>query len=340
MKTPIPTVLLLIAAAGCSGDGSQASSSSSPPADATAAQPDSTRPAAGTPVRVEPVRRQMMERLVRAPGRTVAIRQARVRAPFAGTLISLQVSDGDRVTRGRRIGSLMSRSSTAALAGAEAMLARAETPEAREDARRALDLARRELIERPLVAGSDGIVTSHAAVAGDVLGEGDEIVTIAASDGIVFEAEVSQIDLPRIRPGQPARVSLVADSVAWSGTVETILPVGSTESLSVPVRIRPDRGGAAGTAGIGLFGHAEIIVGTRTDAAVVPAAAVLRDDVSGSTRIAIVGPDERLHWRDVVTGITRNGRVEIVSPELAAGQSVITSGHIGLADGAPVRSQP
>lgn len=295
---------------------------------------------AGTPVQVAPVRLVDLDHVVRVPGRTVAIREERVRAPFAGTLVSLEVTDGDRVTRGQRIGALVARSSTAALAGAEALLATAESPEARSDAERALALARRELVERPLRTSSAGVVTSHSAVAGDVLGEGDEIVAVAASDGIVFEAQLSQADLPLVRPGQPARLSLVADSVTWPGRVETVLPAASTETLTVPVRIRPIGDGAARPSRTGLFGEAEIIVVTWPGVPVVPAAAVLRDDVSGVTRIAIVGPDERLQWRNVETGISRDGIVQITSPALTAGQSVITSGHVGLSDGAAVRPQP
>lgn len=336
LRIPISVAALVACAvvASACGRQDQPSAGSSVPAADSASSPT------GTPVHVEPVRRQDLEQVVRAPGRTMAVREERVRAPFAGTLVSLEVSDGQRVSRGQRIGALVARSSMAALTGARAMADAAETPSAKEDARRALELARQQLVERPLRASSDGTVTSHAAVQGDVLAEGDEVVTIAANDGIRFEADVSQADLPGVREGQEARISLVADSAAWSGRVERILPMASTASLSIPVRIRPDGTDVAWPARTGLFGQAEIVVGTRRNAVVVPAAAVLRDDVAGTTRIAIAGTDHRLHWHEVTTGISRGGRTEITSPELAADQNVITSGHVGLPDGAPIRLLP
>ncbi|MGD8495256.1 MAG: efflux RND transporter periplasmic adaptor subunit [Gemmatimonadales bacterium] len=323
----------VVVAAGCGGQDRADADSAAPATDSTAS-------ASGTPVHVERVRRQDLEEVVSAPGRTMAVREERVRAPFAGTLVSLEVSDGERVSRGQRIGALTARSSMAALTGARAMVEAAETPSEKADARRALELARQQLVERPLRASSDGTVTSHAAVQGDVLAEGDEVVTIAANDGIRFEAQVSQADLPGVREGQEARISLVADSAAWSGRVETILPVASTASLSIPVRIGSDGARVAWPARTGLFGQVEIVVGTRRNAVVVPTAAVLRDDISGTKRVAIAGADHLLHWREVATGISRGGLTEITSPELTTDQDVITSGHVGLPDGAPVRLLP
>ena len=183
-----------------------------------------------------------------------------MRAPFSGTVTALNVADGDRVSRGEALGTLVSRSSAAALAGARAMLDAAQTEAERHDAQRAVDLATRSLVESPLRASEAGVVVSHAANAGDLVTEGDDILVIAPAGAVAFVADVVQTDLPRVRPGQRVTVDLAARAAPLAGTVHGVLPAASAENLSAPVRIDfvPSSGGAIG---IGLFGTARITWG-------------------------------------------------------------------------------
>jgi multidrug efflux pump subunit AcrA (membrane-fusion protein) len=59
-----------------------------------------------------------LSEVVTGPGHTAALSQQKVRAPFAGTLVELRVTDGDTVRRGQVLGTIVSRESEAALAGA------------------------------------------------------------------------------------------------------------------------------------------------------------------------------------------------------------------------------
>jgi hypothetical protein len=72
----------------------------------------------------------------------------------------------------------------------------------------------------------------------------------------------------------------------------------------------------------------------------VPPAAVLRDDVNGVTRLAVVDSADVAHWIVVTTGIQRNGQLEIVTPDLPVGALVIVDGQVGLPDSSRVRIQP
>jgi multidrug efflux pump subunit AcrA (membrane-fusion protein) len=311
------------------------------PRDAAAAQAD-TAPAGGaTPVTAALVGLATLAITVAAPGHTDVLRPLHVRAPFSGTVAALHVADGDHVSRGATLGTLVSRNSVAALAGARAMLDAAQTEPERQDARRALDLATRGLVEFPLRASEAGVVVSHAANAGDLVTEGDDILVIAPAGAVAFIADVVQTDLPRVQPGQRVAVDLAARAAPLAGTVHGILPAASAENLSAPVRIdfAPSSGAAIG---IGLFGTANIVVGERRQVPVVPEAALLRDDVYGTTQVAVVGPPpERLaHWVKVTLGARGEGLVEILSPTLPPGTAVIVSGQVGLPEGAPVRVQP
>jgi RND family efflux transporter MFP subunit len=275
---------------------------------------------------------------VSGPGRTDALDLQRIRAPFAGTLTSLRVVVGDHVENGQIIGSIVSQSSEAALRGAQTMVSSATTPTQRSDAARALELARQNLIETSLRAPRAGTVISRGASQGDLLSAGDSIASIAAAGSIAFIARIAQSDLTHLRPGQPAMVSFPGQPTVTDGVVHGLLPA-DTSGVTVPVRI--DLQGAPSAGGVpvqtGLFGTAQITVGEHTAVEVVPMAAVLRDDVSGISRVALVTSANRVHWVTVATGASDGSMVEITSPALSTGQRVIVSGQVGLPEGSRVR---
>ena len=177
----------------------------------TASKADPT-PEAPTPVRVAAVSKQTLPVFVSGPGKTSALVQQKVRAPFAGTLTSLSVSDGDPVQRGQTVGTIVARDSEAALSGAREMLREAATPAEKRDAERAVAIAEKNLVRKPLTAAWDGAVLSHAASPGDRLAEDQEILAVNDASSLVFLADVPQADLLRIRPGQKVRLQIAGGS--------------------------------------------------------------------------------------------------------------------------------
>ncbi|MGI8547694.1 MAG: hypothetical protein ACR2M1_10220, partial [Gemmatimonadaceae bacterium] len=121
--------------------------------------------------------------------------------------------------------------------------------------------------------------------------------------------------------------------------VHGLLPADTSGGMTVPVRI--DLQGAPTAAGLpiqtGLFGTAQIVTGELTGVAVVPSAAVLRDDITGISQVAVVAPDGKAHWVTVTTGASQGDRVQITSPVPPAGGRVIVSGQVGLPEGSRVR---
>jgi multidrug efflux pump subunit AcrA (membrane-fusion protein) len=285
-----------------------------------------------TPVRVAAAEKTTIPLYVSGPGKTAALAQQKVRAPFAGTLVALSVVDGDRVRRGQPIGTVVAKESEAALSGAREMMRQATTPADRSDAERAVALAEKNLVPMPLLATVDGSVLTHSANAGDRVSEDQEIVTISEAGSVVFLADVPQTELPRIRPGQEAAIELAGGSRP-AGTVHSVMPAANPVDFTAPVRV--DLRGGPGNVEIGLFGSARIRVGERAGAVVVPSAAVIRDDVSGISRVCLA-VDGKAHWVDVSAGVTQDGKTEIVSPPIAPGQAVIVSGLVGLPEGKPV----
>lgn len=267
----------------------------------------------------------------------VAIEQQKVRAPFCGFLVSLVVTDGDRVRTGQIVGRVLSLESQAALIGAEKMLQSAQTAAQRRDAERALVLARRSLVTAALRVPETGVVVAHTSDEGDLVAQGQDILTIAATDSIVFEAEVVQSELSAVRPGQPALVTLTARDAQLPARVHALLPAASTRDLTAPVRLdfHPAHPGLA----LGLFGTARIRIGCHPDAEVVPEAAILRDDLTGTSRLAVAAAGTA-HWLTVRTGLVGAGQVELLSPLLPDGARVSVSGQVGLPEGSRLAIRP
>jgi len=317
-------ILILAAAAGCRKGAV---------ADAPAAKGGEEAPApVAVPVRVAPVTRASLSRVVSAPGQTNALAQQKVRAPFSGTLLELTVTDGDEVRKGQSVGLIVSRDSAAALEGAREMERGARTDVEKADAARALELAQRNLVRVPIHAEADGVVLSHAAAAGDRVAEDQELLTVAERRSLAFVAGVAQNDLAAVRPGQPVSVEIAGRPRAVEGVVHDVLPAANAGDFTAPVRV--DFRELPPKMAIGLFGTARITVESR-EALTVPDAAILRDDVSGVARVALV-KDGKAHWVDVVTGLRGPAGTEIVSPALTTSDRIVVSGQVGLPEGAGV----
>ncbi|HET8649626.1 MAG TPA: HlyD family efflux transporter periplasmic adaptor subunit [Gemmatimonadales bacterium] len=287
---------------------------------------------AATPVGVAQVERRTLRRVVSVPGRTGALENENVRAPFAGILQSLTVHLGDRVRRGQQIGTIIAQNSDAALRGAEAMLAAAHTPAERADAERATELAKRDLITMPLQIDRPGVVIARTATVGERLGEGEPIVSIADSGSVVFIATIPQSDAAKVATGQPATIHLAALGHPLRGTVHGLLPADTAGGLSLRALIDMP----ASSAGIGWFGTADVIVGQHASATAVPLESVLRDDITGRTTLAVVTPAGRAHWIGVTPGLSDSAWIELISPELTPGTRVITTGQVGLPESSRV----
>jgi len=319
-------VASLVACSGGTGGGS----------DEDAAPDAGVAPAAtNVPVSAVAVRHIDLNVTVTAPGHTEALRRDRVRAPFASRLMSLRVTDGDRVTKGQIVAAVVSKNSEAALDGARQMLASARSASDKADAQRAVQVARRNLVQQSLRAPADGVVLSHGAEAGDYVDVNEVLVTIAETGTVYFNAQVAQSDVGRVRPGQTASIDMPAmGAQPVTAVVQGMLPMASSQNFSAPVRLdfSPPRKDTP----LGLFGTARIVVARHENATVVPARAVLRDDVTGVTRVAVVESSGAAHWITVTTGVREGDRVEIIKPAIAVGTRVITDGQVGLPDGARV----
>lgn len=139
---------------------------------------------------------------------------------------------------------------------------------------------------------------------------------------LYVKAPMDEIDAPRIRPGQPVRITLEAmPATVFEGHVKRIAPyITAVEKQARTVEVdidfvRPDE--ARGML-VGYSADVEIVLDTRVDALRIPTAA-LREG-----QRVLVETNGRLIEREVRTGLSNWEHTEIVDG-LNAGERIVTS---------------
>ncbi|MEE8350122.1 MAG: efflux RND transporter periplasmic adaptor subunit [Acidobacteriota bacterium] len=179
-----------------------------------------------------------------------------------------------------------------------------------------------------ITASLDGVVTHRMVEVGDRVNSNQEVFSIEEFPPLWARIFVPEKDLPELRVGQPAslsvetfpeerfpaRIKMINPTIdAASGTVKVTLEIERTN------RLRP-----------GLFGTVYIATETRPDAVVIPKKAILRE--RNESKVFVITAAGQVEKRDVTLGFSDIDRIEIVEG-VREGEAVVTVGHEGLADG-------
>ena len=275
-----------------------------------------------------------------------------------GKLVERQVDVGDRVSAGDVLARLdpgdlqaQSRAAQAQLAAAEAELGRARADQARyaqlgegqlvsrstidaqnaaaaaaqgqvNAARANLDVARNQAGYTRLIATSDGVIAARQAEAGQVVGAGQPVFTLAA-DGprdVVFAVPEGAID--GVDVGDPVQVVLWSDeSRRLPGRIREIAPAADAASRTFAARATVD----APPEALDLGQSARVfLAGDGNGRLSVPLSALIR--AGDAPAVFVVKPGEStLALRPVRIGPYGPDRV-VVLDGVSAGDWVVTAG--------------
>jgi len=306
-------------------------------------------------VLVQPVVRGSIARQVTVAGVIEPLRTIAVNSQLGGMLNEVRVQEGDLVQRGSVLARLDATELTAQLAAAEASyevaraaLERAEQlrerkvitlPEYERDrtahaaAKAQLDQLRTRIGYAAVNAPITGVITEKHVEAGDVVGNNARLFTVADVSQLVVRAGVSELDVVELSQG--GRVTLTLDAMPnqpLSGTIRRIFPTGDPQTRLVPVEVvlSPE---SARHARPGFLARVTFDLATSDDVLLVPVSAVLGGQ--GAQAVFTVS-DNVVTRRTVQTGLTSQGRIEIVSG-LSEGDPVVVTGNNTLRDGMTVR---
>lgn len=180
-----------------------------------------------------------------------------------------------------------------------------------------------------LLAPADGTIIRRDGEVGQYISPGQAVFVLACCAPLRVTAEIDEEDISRVRVGQP--VVLKADALpgkVFDGSVAEITPKGDPVARSYRVRIALAAPGALQT---GMTVDANLVVGRRENAILLPASAV-----QGNAVWIVEG--ERLRRRAIVPGIRSPQRIEVLQG-LDGSERVVAQPGADLAQGRRVRVQ-
>lgn len=218
-----------------------------------------------------------------------------------------------------------------ALAGVQQAKAALQQSEA------AVRLATQAQRDASIVSPIDGVVAERKAEPGAQLSlTKSDVMRIIALDFIYYDAQLSETQYSRVRPGQPVTVRVDAvQGKTFRGKVAKIFPIASSTARTFTIRIALQNEGKVLRPQ--MFARGEITLATRPRALVVQREALLDYNMK-SARLFVVENNKAVE-RKVTTGFSNLLVVEITS-SLKEGDKVITTGQAGLEDGDTVTLVP
>ena len=178
----------------------------------------------------------------------------------------------------------------------------------------------KQIARATIVAPADGTVDAVTAVAGADLTSGPAITL--SSGPLQATADFTESDLPSLKTGQSATVTIDAVDTTVNGTVVAIAPSAASSSGNVvtygvtieltdpPAAARP-----------GMSAKASVTIDSADGVLAVPAVALNGSALNGYS-VQVVGADGSAQARDVVVGLVTSTQAEIKSG-LQAGETVV-----------------
>lgn len=324
------------------------------------AAPDSHAGAVLT-VEAQPVGRRPMVHAVVGTGSVVPWQELVVGSEVNGLrVMEVTFEEGDTVAKGQLMVRLDDSVLRAQLAQAQAAEAEAEAnlAFARSDVARGRELAQRENIARQTVeqrettaraneaklaqaraqrdqleaqlaqtrilAPEAGIVSKRSVLVGAVVAQGTELFRLIRDGRLELDAQLPELDLAQVRPGQAVRVTHGSEPVGAS--VRAVAPTVAADTRLGIVHVALPRDSGLSP---GMYARAEIAVGQAEVVAVPQEAVVFRD---GRPSVFVLSTDDHVALRPIVTGERREGWVEVTGG-LAAGERIVVNGAGFLNDG-------
>lgn len=304
-------------------------------------------------VEVVPVERGEMVAHYSATASLQAELAASVIAEMPGTVLSIQVEEGDHVRKGQVLARLDADRSKLTLRQNEAELGKLKNDVDRNSrlidrklipatmfdqsesqflAQRAdTDLARMKVRKSEIRAPFDGVVTRRWIKRGQFMASNAVAFEIADFSELTTRLDIPEGDAAALKVGQ--QVSIAVDALpgqAFAGRIERIAPVVDQASGTIAVTVAADN--ASKQLRPGLFCRLDIAYDRIADATLLPKSAL---QGGGEDSTVFVVKDGKAKRASVKLGRENGGVVQVIDG-VAAGDMVVTSGQSGLSDGADV----
>ena len=340
--------MLLAACGGARGDESEGDSAED---DDDSGEEEEAK---ATPVKVAVVEAGSIAETIASSATVDAEDRADILVEVSGTVESITVEEGDRVSAGGVLASLKNPMLRGELQRAEAAFKRAgeefealkglmdqgfvarndydQAAHTYDTARVTFEQARDSHAARELKSPIRGTVSSRQIRYGEALTPGRLAFQVVDLQRLRVEVNLPEKDLSRLRIGQTARIrSEVLEGIDAPGRLERISPVVDPATGTVKVTVAIDRGDTPLRPG--MFVNVDLVVDTHEQALLLPKRAVVYDE---GEPLAFVVQGESAARTPLELGFSDRDRVEVLSG-VALGDRVVVVGQSLLRDGAEVR---
>ncbi len=199
-------------------------------------------------------------------------------------------------------------------------------------ARASYDMALKQYKECWVASPIDGTVAYINVGVGETVSPGVPVAMVVDMSAVVLKGSIGESLINQVEKQGSIDVRIPsAGDTPFTGTITEISPAADlrTGLFGLKVLIQnPD-----GVIKPGMFAEADLVKDSKKDTLFIPSAAVLSKN---GERYVYVAVDGKAVYREVATGITGDGIVEILSG-VNEGEEVIVRGQHYLSDGETVR---
>jgi membrane fusion protein (multidrug efflux system) len=297
-------------------------------------------------VLVSPVKKGNVGAYIKYSGITKGIKEISLGPGISTFIDRIYVVEGQRVSRGQ----LVARLSVEQLNQAKANLnmvkdnyermkklhEQGSIPDAQfeqvkaayQNAKALYESASKNIELRAPFSGIIGSVIGNEGEFYNAMMGGRGIVTLIDLSSVRLELEVSDRDIPKVMRGMTVNISFDSyPDTLFSGIVNRVDQIADPRSGTYTVEVKISNPKMKLKSG--MYADAMIIIESAESVVTVPLNAVLGDS------LVFVAKDRKALSRKIVVGVKSEDLVEI-KEGLSEGELVVTSGTIGLFDGAPI----
>jgi RND family efflux transporter MFP subunit len=213
----------------------------------------------------------------------------------------------------------------------QASLAYKQASSQRDAALSSLRQARNQVGYAELRADQNGIVTSVNADAGQVVGAGTPVVSVAVDGDKEVQIAVPELEIAQFQPGKPVKVSFWSDDkLVLDGTVREVAGSADAQSRTFSVRVSlPDDSRVL----LGMSATIEASVKNGKEFVSIPLSALAKQD--GKDIVWVVN-DEQVHARGIKVASFADAGVQ-VADGLKPGDIVVAAGTQFMAENLKVK---
>ena len=253
---------------------------------------------------------------------TLTLQQSQLQA----TLAAAQSNAAEAKRTALRTAALLAQGSASNAANDQAQAALTAADAQVTSVQAQLDTVNLQLSRTEVKSPVAGLITARNAQIGALASAQSGPMFLLTRDGALeLRADVSEADLPRVKAGQTATITLAAGTPPLSGTLSLVEPSIDLATRLGRARITlntPDQVRA------GMFAEADILVASHT-AIAVPVTAVGSE---GDETTVMTVKDGVVHRTVITTGIRDGGWVEVLTG-LAEGDQIVAKAGAFVTDG-------